>query len=215
MILMKILLIGDSIRMFYQSEVVSQLGGDYEIFAPKENCRYSLYVLNSLRFWLNSYPSPDIIHFNAGLWDTAILYREDGCFIDLENYVKYMKSVLRELKKTGAKIIFATTTPVSDEKEALSGPNPPAHKNQDIINYNNAVLEAFKDEDIIVNDLFSVIYSKKEKYLSEDMIHPNEEGVKLLGATVANCIKACGIYINNQCTAYSFQNINKDEKTIQ
>jgi hypothetical protein len=212
---MKILLIGDSIRMFYQREVASQLGDDYEIFAPKENCRYSLYVLNSLRFWLNSYPTPDIIHFNAGLWDTAILYREDGCFIDLEIYVKYMKSVLRELKKTGAKIIFATTTPVSDEKEILSGPNPPAHKNQDIINYNNAVLEAFKDEDIIVNDLFSVVYPQKEKYLSEDMIHPNADGVKLLGATVANCIKKCGVYENKKCAVNSPKNINKEAKTIQ
>ena len=175
---MRVLLIGDSIRLFYQNEVIKQLGEEYEVLAPQENCKFSAYVLNFLRFWLKDFSAPDIIHFNAGLWDTAILYREDGCFIDLEIYVKYMKSVLRELKKTGAKIIFATTTPVSDEKETLSGPNPPAHKNQDIINYNNAVLEAFKDEDIIVNDLFSVVYPQKEKYLSELKIL-NEEYKKL------------------------------------
>ena len=97
---MKVLLLGDSIRMFYQNEVITQLGENYNVFSPKENCRFSLYVLNSLRFWLNAFPTPDIIHFNAGLWDTAILYREDGCFVDVENYVKNMKSVLRELKKT-------------------------------------------------------------------------------------------------------------------
>ena len=101
---MKVLLIGDSIRMFYQNEVVSQLGDGYEVYAPEENCRFSLYILNSLRFWLNDFPTPDIIHFNAGLWDTAILYHEDGCFLDVESYVKYMKMILRELKKTGAKI---------------------------------------------------------------------------------------------------------------
>ena len=63
---MKVLLIGDSIRMFYQKEVIAQLGEEYEVFAPEENCRFSAYVLNSLRFWLNAFPNPDIIHFNAG-----------------------------------------------------------------------------------------------------------------------------------------------------
>ena len=188
---MKVFLIGDSIRMHYQNEVISQLGSDYEVFAPEENCKFSLYVLNSLRFWLNSNENPDIIHFNAGLWDTAILYPEDGCFVDVKTYVKYMKLILKELKKTGAKIIFATTTPVSDEKASLCGPMPPAHKNEDIIKYNQAVVEAFKNEDIVINDLFSLFLPNKEKYLSEDMIHPNYDGVKLLGTAVAECIKNC------------------------
>lgn len=188
---MKVLLIGDSIRMFYQSEVTAMLGEEYEVFAPEENCKFSLYVLNSLRFWLNANPNPDIIHFNAGLWDTAILYREDGCFVGLENYAKNMKLILRELKKTGAKIIFATTTPVSDKKASLCGPTPPAHKNEDIIKYNEAIIDAFKDENVVINDLFSLIYEKREEYLSEDMIHPNEKGVKVLGIAVADSIKKC------------------------
>ena len=191
---MKVLLIGDSIRMFYQNEVISQLGDGYEVYAPEENCRFSLYVLNSLRIWLNAFPTPDIIHFNAGLWDTAILYHEDGCFLDVESYIKYMKMILRELKKTGAKIIFATTTPVSDEKVDLPGPVPPAHRNEDIIKYNKAILEAFSGEEIVINDLFSHIFPSRDAYLSGDMIHPNEDGVKVLGTAVANCIKECCIF---------------------
>ena len=186
---MKVWLIGDSVRMFYQNEVISQLDDQYQVFAPNENCRFSSYVLNSLRFWLNEFPSPDIVHFNAGLWDTAILYHEDGCFIPIEEYVRNMKIILRELKNTGAQIIFATTTPVSDHKTALPGPMPPAHKNQDIIAYNRAVLEAYKNEDIVVDDLFSILYPEKEKYLSDDLIHPNADGVKLLGTAVARCIR--------------------------
>lgn len=212
---MKVLLIGDSIRMFYQKEVISQLGNNYEVFAPAENCRFSSYVLNSLRFWLNEFPTPDIIHFNAGLWDTAILYHEDGCFIGLDEYAKNMKNILRELKKTGAKIIFATTTPVSDEKEHLSGPMPPSHKNADIIKYNNAILDAFDGENIIINDLFSEMHPEKEKYLSEDMIHPNDEGVKFLAKLVATAIKRCGNYSNENSTNSIKEKFIKDEKTIQ
>jgi lysophospholipase L1-like esterase len=209
-----VVLIGDSIRLFYEENVKSRLGDEYKIYSPKENCRFSSYVLNSLRFWLAEYPTPDIIHFNAGLWDSAILYKEDGCFIGVTEYVENMKKILRVLKSTGAKIIFATTTPVSDEKENLAGPMPPAHKNEDVIRYNKAVLEAFKDEDIYINDLFSLMYNEKEKYLSEDMIHPNEDGVNLLGNAVAQAILSCPVLKTN----HSEENVHKMdfcEKTIQ
>lgn len=186
----RVLLIGNSIRMFYQPEVEKLLGSEYQVMGPNENCRFSAYVFNSLRFWLTQYPAPDIIHWNVGLWDTAILYHEDGCFTPIESYVAYMKKILRELKKTGAVIIFATTTPVSDEKYSLLGPKPPAHKNEDICRYNKAVLNAFSSESIIVNDLHGLMYDEKEKYLSEDMIHPNADGVKLLGRAVADMIRA-------------------------
>lgn len=189
---MNVLLIGDSIRMFYREEVQKQLGEEYTVYSPEENCRFSSYVLNSLRQWLPQFPIPDIIHFNAGLWDTAVLYPEDGCFTDRDTYVKQMMRILRELKKTGAKVIFATSTPVSDEKVALPGPMPPAHRNADVMAYNEAVLEAYKNEDIIIDDLFSLMYPDKERYLSEDMIHPNEEGVRLLGKAVADSIRSCG-----------------------
>ncbi len=203
---MNVLLIGDSIRLFYRHEVAKQLGEEYNVYSPKDNCRFAGYVLNSLRWWLQEFPTPDIIHFNAGLWDTAILYKQDGCFTEKQEYVKYMQRVLRELKKTGAKMIFATTTPVSDEKTDLPGPMPPAHKNEDIIAYNQAVLEAYKDEDVLIDDLFSLMYPQKEKYLSEDMIHPNDDGVVLLGKAVADSIRACGIVKNP---------LQKDVDTVQ
>ena len=41
----------------------------------------------------------------------------------------------------------------------------------------------------MIDDLFSLIYPQKEKYLSDDMIHPNADGAKLLGTAVANCIR--------------------------
>ena len=212
---MKVLLLGDSIRMFYQKEVTTQLGVGYEVFAPQENGRFSAYMLNSLRFWLKEFPTPDIIHFNAGLWDTAILYPEDGCFLPATEYVRNMRAILRELKATGAKIIFATTTPVSDEKAHLQGPMPPAHRNEDITRYNRAVLMAFEKEDIAINDLWGAMYPERNVYLSEDMIHPNEAGVKLLGGMVADAIKRVGGYHNEKATAASAAPVCKDEKTVQ
>lgn len=211
---MRVLLIGDSIRMFYENEVRKNLGEEWEVLSPKENCRFSSYVLNSLRFWLEEFPNPDVIHFNAGLWDTAIIYKEDGCFISKAEYVSNMKKILRVLKSTGAKIIFATTTPVSDEKVFLEGPMPPAHRNEDIMEYNAAVLETFSGEGVEVNDLFSLIFSEKEKYLRDDMIHPNEEGARVLGRAVA---AAVGKHTEENVKGANSETkkLSLDEKTIQ
>lgn len=211
----RVLLLGDSIRMHYQSEVQKQLGDEYEVMGPNENCRFSAYALNSLRLWLPQYPAPDIIHWNIGLWDIAVLYREDGCFTSVESYVSNMKRILRELKKTGAVIIFATTTPVSDEKYKLTGPMPPAHGNGDICRYNEAVLDAFKDEPIIVNDLHSLMYHDKEKYLSGDMIHPNDAGIKLLGKAVADVIRAQKIKPRDDMNFSIETDKSISEKTVQ
>lgn len=189
---MNVLLIGDSIRMFYQKDVQTLLGSEYNVYSPEVNCKFSAFVLNSLRFWLEQLPTPDIIHFNAGLWDTAILYHEDGCFISEEEYVGFMKKVARVLRSTGATVIFATTTPVSDDKCNFPGPMPPAHRNDDIRAYNKAVLKAFESENILINDLFSLIWPNKEQYLLDDKIHPNEKGVQLLAEAVSQAIRNCG-----------------------
>ena len=216
---MNVLLIGDSIRMFYQEEVQTNLSDTFSVYAPKVNCRFSAFVLNSLRFWLTENPPADIIHFNAGLWDTAILYSEDGCFVDLESYISNMKKIIRVLKTTGAELIFATSTPVCDEKQYLPGPMPPAHKNADIAAYNAAAVELMKQENIPVNDLFSLMYADKEKYLSEDMIHPNEEGVKFLGQAVAQAIRNCSATMKHNpaktAQKLAFAENTTQEKTIQ
>ncbi len=211
---MNVLIIGDSISHFYRESVKEQLGEEYNVYYPMENCRFASYVLNSLRYWLPEFPKPDIIHFNAGLWDLAILYKEDGCFTPKEVYVYYMRKILRELKKTGAKIIFATSTPVSDEKRFLDGPAPPANRNEDIIAYNEAVTEIYREEGIEINDLFSLVYPEKEKYISEDMVHPNEDGVKLLADAVTKAIKNLG-EVHNTSSVKTHKIERPDEKTIQ
>ena len=210
----RVLLIGDSIKFFYREEVEKNLGADYEVFAPSENCRFSTYGLNSMRFWLQEFPDADIIHWNFGLWDTAILYKEDGCFTSIEMYVATMKKILRELQKTGAFIIFATTTPVHEDKKNLEGPIPPAHRNEDIIRYNSAILKEFEKEDIYINDLHSLMYAEKEKYLLSDMIHPNPDGIKVLGRAVADSVLSVKeIEINRE--RREIQKLVINEKTVQ
>lgn len=185
----EVLLLGDSIRMFYQERVKELLGEEYSVSAPEENCRFSMYTLNSLRMWLPAFPKPDIIHWNNGLWDTAILYAEDGCFTPLDEYLRNLERILRKLRTTGAQIIFATTTPTHPDKANWTGDMPPKHDNADIRHYNEAAVELMRREGIPVNDLYAQVCDDIEHYVCEDWIHPSPEGIETLAQAVAQKIR--------------------------
>ncbi|NLA73585.1 MAG: SGNH/GDSL hydrolase family protein [Clostridiales bacterium] len=179
----KILLLGDSIRENYQEKVKELLFGDNcEIFHPDENCRFSRYTLNSLKFWLPMCPNPDIVHWNNGLWDTLITYPEDGPFTEISEYVRDMKRILRELKKTGAKVIFATTTAVGD--------NNPPWSNETIEEYNKALIDAIGKDVDAINDLYALTRPNNATYISaEDKVHLTPEGIDALGSAVTKHIR--------------------------
>ena len=185
----KVFLIGDSIRMAYEPMVRDLLKDTCEVKAPAENCRFAAYVLNSLRFWDAPLREADVIHFNAGLWDLVRLYPEDGCFTPLDFYLATMVKIVRELKKTGSKLIFATTTPCDPRKAFLTTPFPPAIRNEDVRQYNEAACALMERENVPVNDLYAVIAQDVEGLISDDWIHPNEAGRTVLAEAVAGKIR--------------------------
>ena len=73
----KVMLIGDSIRMMTEERVREMLGNEYDVWSPEGKCRYTAITLNELRNYFTHCPDPEIIHWNNGLWDTAIVY-DDG-----------------------------------------------------------------------------------------------------------------------------------------
>ena len=67
--LLKVLLLGDSIRGSYQALVTEILDGKAEVVGPAENGQFSLYTLSSLGRWINELGEPDIVHWNNGIHD--------------------------------------------------------------------------------------------------------------------------------------------------
>lgn len=113
----QVLLLGDSIRQYYQKKVAEILGADYNVFDPAENCRFAAYTFNTLRHRLPEFPKPDVIHRNNGLWDTVHVYGEEVCMTLLSTYLEYLERIAKVLKPTGAKVIFATTTRVTQKEK--------------------------------------------------------------------------------------------------
>lgn len=179
----KVMLIGDSIRLYWQAEITRQLENDFTVWGPEENCRFAKYTAKQLPVWFGVVGTPDVIHWNNGLWDTTHLYAEDGPFTPLEEYLRYLAIVLRELRKRCPKVIFATTTPVVEPHAT--------QKNSVISAYNQAATEFMQAQGVPVNDLYAFVYPQRTTWLCEDGCHPAEAGKAAIGAEVARVIRSC------------------------
>jgi acyl-CoA thioesterase-1 len=114
-----VLLIGDSISMGYTLNVRAKLKGRANVHHPAENCGPTERGLARLDEWLGT-NHWDVIHFNFGLHDLKYL-DDQGRYVSPEKgkqvappeiYRKNLRELALRLKKTGAVIVFATTTPV-------------------------------------------------------------------------------------------------------
>lgn len=176
---MKITLLGDSIRGQYQARVGELLGEDYEIFAPGENCRFAKHTLRGLFDWRGEMKDSRIVHWNNGLWDTCDLFN-DGCFTSKEEYLTNMLRIADILISKHEKVIFATTTPVTERNDY--------NKNSDIIEYNALLIPKLKKRGVIVNDLHAHIYADVDRYVSADNVHLSPEGIELCARLVSEAV---------------------------
>ena len=177
--LKKLILLGDSIRMGYQPEAARILKGQMEVAGPAENGRWSGYILNSLRFWMPEWGTPDVIHLNAGLWDTGDDYGFGRPFTRPADYRENLELIIRVLREhyPDAKLILATTTPTLDRDQQV------------IRDFNEVLSGTAKREGVFLNDLYSLFAGKEEKYICPDKIHLTKEGFSLAAQQVVRAVQ--------------------------
>ena len=189
----KVVLIGDSIRMNYQAAATKALEGKAEVRSPKENCRHTLTVLNSVERWLEEAGgNASVIHLNAGLHDLYLNAKTDKPTRDLESYEQNLRAIFAKIDElSDATVIFALTTAVDEEDQANSkGYKRVVRRNSDVDVYNAKAREIAKEMGIEVNDLNAFMKKKgAEKILNpSDGIHLSPEGCDLIGDEVARVI---------------------------
>jgi len=119
----KVLLIGDSVSWGYYPHVKQALSNECEVVHAKGNNASTEYGLEHLECWLGQ-EKWDVIHFNWGLHDmkyVSATNKMQGVAVDkgtqwvpVEQYEKNLDSLVQRLLKTGAKLIWCTTTPVPE-----------------------------------------------------------------------------------------------------
>jgi hypothetical protein len=180
------LLLGDSIRMSYLPFVRDALANLVDIVGPEDNCEDSGNVLANLDRWLGA-GAWRVIQFNCGLHDIKIDRGTGICKTPLERYRDNLRGVCARLCKTGAKLIWATTTPVIYERHVMKGFD---RREEDVLAYSQVALEVIRGHGIQVNDLHAVaLDAGVERILSHDGVHFTEAGSRLLARAVAGMIR--------------------------
>ena len=97
----KILLIGDSIRMGYDKCTKMAFEGSAEVYFPKENCRFTSYIIRHLYDWKNELglgEDVDLVHWNAGLWDDLVML-DDKHLVSFEVYKENIELVIDDTQE--------------------------------------------------------------------------------------------------------------------
>jgi lysophospholipase L1-like esterase len=184
-----VVLIGDSIRMGYESAVRRELAGVAEVWTPEENGGTSANVLLHLDKWVVK-RRPDIVHVNCGLHDLARSFGSGVPRVDLAQYANNVKAIAgRILAETGAALIWATTTPVNERRHRATKDFD--RFEADVDAYNAAAIAVAGTLRVRVNDLYAeVMRSERDRLLLADGVHFSEEGYALLGRAVSDAIRA-------------------------
>lgn len=189
----RVLIIGDSISIGYTLDTRKQLAGVANLHRVPRNAGHTGMGIDNLPKWLAPEKGKwDVIHFNWGLWDLCYRNPESKnqgrrdkvhgeVTHSIEQYVANLEKIVAMLKKTEAKLIFATTTPVP-EGEA-------GRKVGDDLKYNAAAVELMKKHGIAINDLHAVMADRmKELAVRPGDVHFKPEGSALLAGQVAKAI---------------------------
>ena len=195
----RVLILGDSISIGYTKEVKSILEKEAMVVRPTrnngknaENCQGTNHGVRRVDAWLGSHGGKwDVIHFNFGLHDLKRVKADTGKNSNDPNdpyqaapdvYKKQLTEIVAKLKKTGAKLIFATTTPVP------SGVRP-YRATDDPKTYNQIAREIMKNRGIEVNDLFAFAEPRLENLQKKADVHFKPKGSKALARRVARAVR--------------------------
>lgn len=188
----RVLLLGDSIRMGYQSMVRELLRDTCDVYYDEtDNGRFAAYTLWQANQLFKKYGRFDAVHWNNGYWDMNVEAPMTEAMHPLEEYVHFLSRILGEIRRNGAAVIFATTTPVQEKGAAMddSGTGVVLSYNDAWVRtYNAAAVELMRREQVAVNDLYALMSRRKDCYKCADRLHLTPEGYRLCAQQAAQMI---------------------------
>lgn len=168
----RVLLIGDSVSRAYTQGVRKALAGRANVHRAPENCGPTANGLKKIEVWLGD-GKWDVIHFNFGIHDRNTT---------IADYTKRLTDLVDRMEKTGAKLVWATTTPIPDDPS----------KNQfaqSIVERNAAAAEVMSAHKVAVDDLYAAILPELATLQNPNDVHFKAEGNDFLAARVAAALE--------------------------
>ena len=178
----RVLLIGDSISMGYTLPVRKLLEGKANVHRIPANGGPTRNGITNIDKWLGT-GKWDVIHFNWGIHD--LKFMPDGQRqVEPEDYEKNLRALVARMKTTGAKLIWATTTPIPD------GELNPSRKFGQVPEYNAIAERVMKENGVAIDDLNTAMTPRIAELQNAKDVHYKPEGYAFLAKQVAASIEA-------------------------
>jgi len=176
-----VLLIGDSISIGYTLPTRELLKGKADVFRIPENGGPTTHGLEKIDAWLGT-NKWDVIHFNWGLHD--LKFMENGRRqVGFDDYEQNLEKLVVRLKRTGAKLIWCSTTPLPPGKLT------PLRQPGDDIAYNIVARRIMEKHTIAINDLYAFAQPRMAEIQQPANVHYTQEGSEALAHAVAFSIR--------------------------
>lgn len=183
----RVLLIGDSISIGYTLDTRKLLEGKANLHRIPTNGGPTTNGVANIDAWLGD-GKWDVIHFNWGLHDLKYVDEKKQntdpdkgrVQVPLDEYEKNLRQLVTRMKKTGATLIWCSTTPVPA--------GSPARVEGDERKYNEAAAKIMKEQGVVVDDLCEFARPQLAKIQLPMNVHFSGEGSKVLAGKVAESI---------------------------
>ena len=184
----RVLLVGDSIRMGYAPIVAKKLDGIAVVYSAKENAGDTATTLKQIDGWLAE-AKPLIVHWNNGLHDLKLAKKTKTHQVPLTDYSTNLKKLLETMRKSTTHVIFATTTPIIDDRHALRKADFDRF-DADVKKFNMTASETLLPLGIPIHDLNRIVQDgDPTKMLGKDGTHYTPAGYERLADAVVDVIK--------------------------
>ena len=193
----RVLILGDSISIGYTPFVKDMLADDAVVFRAKkdgkvQNCGGTDRGIKEINRWLKIDGGKwNVIHVNFGLHDLKHVDAKTGRNSNNpddppqsnpQDYEKQLREILKKIKKTGAKVVVCTTTPVPPDCKPFRATTSPAI-------YNEIATRLAEEYGFAVNDLFTFADSRLKEIQRPADVHFTKKGSKALAEEVAKAIR--------------------------
>ncbi len=166
----RVLLIGDSVSRAYTETVRKQLANKANVHRAPANCGPTATGFKKIDVWLGD-GKWDLIHFNFGIHDRNT---------PLAEYTDRLEKLVVRMKETGAKLVWASTTPLPDV--------PGQYTAASIVERNAAAAEVMAKQQVAIDDLFTAISPRLGELQNPNDCHFSGPGNTFLGEAVSRHI---------------------------
>lgn len=187
----RVLLIGDSISIGYTVPVRELLKGTANVHRPLANCGPTTRGLQQLDAWLGT-GKWDVIHFNWGLHDLKYMGPQQQNLADpndadshpqvaIDDYEANLRTLVSRLQKTGARLIWRSTTPVPEgAKGRVVG---------DAARYNAVARRIMEEHGIPIDDQYAFALPQLSDLQLPANVHFTPEGSRKLAQQAVRAIR--------------------------